>query len=210
LAGNGCYSNDGPDHWVIANGHESNHVTWGSRSTSEGGGSSSGSGSGSQPPSTNQSPTQSSSPPAVAPETCARLAGKYLPNVGWMPSNLWSQYRFGGGVPVLLDWSFLSGRADFVEFAHKIVPGQQAPFQTAASDPDLFLALGAFTVTRSKGGSCYYVQDHYDFFPANLRSALDSEHFDRAKFFEDILTLPAWAYQMAGAREFDVYAYGKL
>lgn len=23
-----CYSGDGPDHWVIANGIESNHVTW--------------------------------------------------------------------------------------------------------------------------------------------------------------------------------------
>lgn len=26
---NQCYSGDGPDHWVVANGVESNHVTWG-------------------------------------------------------------------------------------------------------------------------------------------------------------------------------------
>jgi hypothetical protein len=26
---NQCYSGDGPDHWVVANGLESNHVTWG-------------------------------------------------------------------------------------------------------------------------------------------------------------------------------------
>lgn len=24
-----CYSGDGPDHWVVAGGHESNHVSWG-------------------------------------------------------------------------------------------------------------------------------------------------------------------------------------
>jgi hypothetical protein len=26
---NQCYSGDGPDHWVFANGIQSNHVTWG-------------------------------------------------------------------------------------------------------------------------------------------------------------------------------------
>jgi alpha-tubulin suppressor-like RCC1 family protein len=41
-----CYSGDGPDHWVIANGVQSNHVTWSSGSTGEGGG-----GSTSPPPS---------------------------------------------------------------------------------------------------------------------------------------------------------------
>jgi hypothetical protein len=32
-----CYSGDGPDHWVVAAGHESNHVQWGG-STGGGGG----------------------------------------------------------------------------------------------------------------------------------------------------------------------------
>ncbi|MDX6288029.1 MAG: hypothetical protein QOG53_3514 [Frankiales bacterium] len=40
-----CYSNDGPGHWVIANGVESNHVSWGPRSSGGGGGQSTGSGS---------------------------------------------------------------------------------------------------------------------------------------------------------------------
>jgi hypothetical protein len=31
--GNECRSNDGPDHWVVAGGVESNHVSWGSRPT---------------------------------------------------------------------------------------------------------------------------------------------------------------------------------
>ena len=33
-----CYSGDGPDHWVTANGVESNHVAWGSSSSGGGGG----------------------------------------------------------------------------------------------------------------------------------------------------------------------------
>jgi hypothetical protein len=28
-----CYSGDGPDHWITANGVESNHVTWGGSSS---------------------------------------------------------------------------------------------------------------------------------------------------------------------------------
>src|SRR5205823_4254792 len=28
-----CYSGDGPDHWVVAGGHESNHVQWSSATT---------------------------------------------------------------------------------------------------------------------------------------------------------------------------------
>jgi hypothetical protein len=30
VADNGCYSGDGPDHWAMAGGVESNHVSWGS------------------------------------------------------------------------------------------------------------------------------------------------------------------------------------
>lgn len=33
-----CYSGDGPDHWVVANGVESNHVAWGGGSGGGGGG----------------------------------------------------------------------------------------------------------------------------------------------------------------------------
>ena len=34
---NQCYSGDGPDHWVVANGVESNHVSWGAGSGGGGG-----------------------------------------------------------------------------------------------------------------------------------------------------------------------------
>jgi hypothetical protein len=54
-----CYSNDGPDHWVVADGIPSNHVAWGSAPppTSSSGGAQGGSG---QPPATGGS---SSAPP---------------------------------------------------------------------------------------------------------------------------------------------------
>lgn len=42
----GCFSGDGPDHWVIANGVESNHLSWGSSSPGGGGGTGGGSGTG--------------------------------------------------------------------------------------------------------------------------------------------------------------------
>jgi hypothetical protein len=36
--GNACFSGDGPDHWVVANGVESNHVSWGAGGGGGGGG----------------------------------------------------------------------------------------------------------------------------------------------------------------------------
>ena len=56
-----CYSGDGPDHWVVANGSvESNHVSWGGSSTNNGGG-------GTPPPSSAPTPPPSTTPIGTIP-----------------------------------------------------------------------------------------------------------------------------------------------
>ena len=62
-----CYSGDGPDHWVVVDGHESNHVTWGGSP---------------QPP---QPPLQ----PQPAPTTHAETVGG--------DAHTWTNYANAGG-----------------------------------------------------------------------------------------------------------------
>lgn len=144
-----CYSADGPDHWVIANGVESNHVTWGG---SPGGGSdSSGSTGGGSTPTTQ--------PPPV--ETCEVVEGVQAPasDVSW-----WLLGRFEGGYsgPVVIPWEYFSGNPQFVEKAKSIPVGEAVVGWRAVFPSDMYFALGRFTITRTSE-HCYSIFDIYDF-----------------------------------------------
>jgi hypothetical protein len=63
----------------------------------------------------------------------------------------------------------------------------------------MLYALGSFQVVRTST-SCYAIYDHYDFAPTkNIKKLPDT-----------IITLPDWALQLAGAKEFYEQGAGSL
>lgn len=191
-----CYSADGPDHWVIANGIESNHVSWsGGGSSSGGDGSSGGASSGED---NSDTPEQSQSNQPSPQEECRQVSGTLVADRGSAAYALYDHYMWGKGKPVVVEWSYFAGSTSFSEFAKGLSDGQRKGY-TNGLNTDMFYALGTFTVERTSE-NCYYIEDHYDFLPS----------FEKRKLVDTIFTLPQWFYQLSGAREFYVYSSGRL
>jgi hypothetical protein len=105
---------------------------------------------------------------------------------------------WGNGRPVVIDWSYFTKSASFVQSAKNLPVNKPSPYRNTPNT-DMFYALGTFTVTRTSS-NCYAIFDHYDFTPSReVKKALDT-----------VLTLPHWTYQLSGSREFDVHASGRL
>lgn len=181
---------------------------------STGGGNGQGGGSGGAP-----TPTAQPVPTVAAPQTtpaaptasatagnsqtttqCQQPSGTYIANNGGMsvPYALYDHYMWDHGTPVVIAWSFLAQSASFVKKAEGIPVGQTAEYRDSYNTA-MFWALGTFTITRTSE-SCYAIYDHYDFTPTAAP----------AKLPFTIFTLPEWAYQLSGAKDFDVRAAGQL
>ena len=131
---------------------------------------------------------------------CQKPSGTYIPNDGGLsvPYALYDHYMWANGSPVVIDWAFFSQSASFVKYAKGLAVGQVGGYRNSP-DTAMFYALGSFTVTRTSP-SCYAIYDHYDFTPTSAIHKLPIT----------IFTLPEWAYQLSGARDFDVRSAGTL
>lgn len=198
-----CYSNDGPDHWVVADGIPSNTATWTSRPSSAGGSD------GFSPNSpTDSSPEQhpASGPPtstpdggsqtAAPPPACIKPQGFYISN-RFVAARLYGHYLEGTGSTVVLDWSFFSSDGPFVQRA-KQIQGSGPWRADPVTNREMFASLGTFTIVHEHD-KCYSIRDHYDF---------DPDYSSWPKRIFTVLTAPAWAAQTRGARTFDVVARG--
>ncbi len=200
-----CLSADGPDHWVIAGHSESQHVEW------------------TAPVGEIQTPEPAPTPPVGAPvqggsaprpqvetETCDSFSGVPIANGHSVATELLEHYQSGHGAPVVIDWSFFSSRPDFAQWATTTLSEHESgQYPTPKSDVDMYLSLRTFTATRTTA-HCYSVLDTYDFFPTDLLRAEADGSFNPEKALTDLLTLPAWADQLLGARQFTIHASGKL
>ncbi len=205
-----CYSDDGPDHWVDAEGVESNHVSWG------------GTPSPATPPATNVSPVKSTagptpitpqssssstpaappvnsrspaSPPGAPNVQCEQFQGTFVPNSDHVDVTLLDHYLGGSGLPVVIDWAFFKSNAGFASTAKGLEVNGSTLYRPSPST-DMYYALGTFTVRRTSS-QCFTAYDQYDFTPNvhNLKSLYD---------------LPGWALQLAGAQDFVEHASGQL
>lgn len=221
----GCYSNDGPDHWVLVNGIESNHVSWSAAATpppNPGGGGSGGSGGGNggstggnggppPPPTTTSTPTASNNrcewpmgynPPvsdAVMLQVRYPVDHYYVKN-SLVAETLYLHFLDGSGQQVLIDWSYFSSNGYFTSKAKALTVGQTTSIR-GQQFTDMFFALGSFNTTRVTDG-CYAINDSYDFDPS-FRSIMSA--------YWSIETLPDWAMNFTGsAKNFPVYSVGRL
>lgn len=148
-----CYSADGPDHWVVANGIESNRVSWSGGGSSSGGSGDTSTGDGGQPSSAPQ--------PQSDVESCEAVSGVQAP-----ASNLsqWLLGRFEGGYssPVVIPWEYFSGNPQFVEKAKSIPINGDVVGWRAVFPSDMYFALGRFTIKHTSE-HCYSIYDKYDF-----------------------------------------------
>jgi|SRR6266536_1378190 len=189
-----CYSADGPDHWMLANGIESNHVRW---SGSSGG--ARGQTGGSR---TNDGSPSSGRPPTAPAEQCQKPSGDFIANNGRVAYALYDHYMWAKGSAVVIEWSYFSNSDSFVKFAKGLAVDRRDGYRDSyrnAPNTDMFYALGSFWVKRISE-NCYVIADQYDFRPS-LRPR---------KLPDTIFTLPQWFYQLSGAREFDIHAAGRL
>jgi hypothetical protein len=183
-----CYSGDGPEHWVVVNGNvESNHVAWSGGGTPGGGATGGGTPGGAVGGGGGKSGAGS--------DTCLQYHGARIADSGSVAASLLGHYLTGHGQEVVIDWSYFSRNASFVQEAKSLhigqfVSGWRAPFNT-----DMYAALGHFMIERDTA-DCYLVYDHYD--------------FDWQSAKEYLVFYPFWAVQILGAREFDEHASGKL
>lgn len=193
-----CYSGDGPDHWVTANGVESNHVLWNAapkRVTPP-----AGSGSDRSGRSAGTTSSKSTAPARTAPETCQQPTGAYfVADKGSVAASLYKHFLDGSGTAAVIEWSYFSRSASFSNFAKAIPVGQTRSYRNSVHT-DMFLALGSFLIKRSSA-DCYLVTDHYDFDPS-FRSV--------ASGVFTIIYLPDWALQFGNASTFDVASGGRL
>jgi hypothetical protein len=156
-----CYSGDGPDHWVVAGGVESNHVAWGSSG-----------GTPQPPPTPTPTPTPTPQPqpqpqpnpahaPAPAPETCRSFSGASTPDSNLSP---WLFAHFEGAyrTSVVVPWAYFSSNQQFVSTAKSIATGQELVGWRAVFPSDMYFALGHFTIHRDSA-HCFYIYDRYDF-----------------------------------------------
>jgi hypothetical protein len=149
-----CYTNDGPDHWVIANGIESNHVAWGARQPS-GGTTSTPQGAG-----TESSSSSSGAAPTPS-EVCDAFSGTQSPasNISdW----LFGRFESGYGSLVVIPWSYFSENPQFVRKAKSIKEGDAVVGWRAVFPSDMYFALGHFTIKHTSV-HCYTIEDTYDF-----------------------------------------------
>lgn len=104
---------------------------------------------------------------------------------------LWDHYLWSGGTAAVPDAGYFTNTPGFRDAIQSLPIGG---FGTWSSDPttDLFLAVGTFTISR-ESDRCWAAYDRYDFNPDKLAN---------------VFYLPYWAYQVSGAREFDVHASG--
>lgn len=143
-----CYSNDGPDHWVTADGHESNHVTWGPVAA--------------PPPQPNPPVPPTSQPPGPAPaETCESFDGVEAPTAN-LSQWLLKRYEDGYSSPVVVPWAYFSGNPQFVVEAKSLPVSGQVVGWRAVFPSDMYFALGHFTINRTSE-HCYSISDRYDF-----------------------------------------------
>lgn len=188
----GCYSGDGPDHWVIANGFQSNHVSWSSapappEQPTAGGGNT-------NPPSPPSGGGANGQPgTSTVLEHCNSYSGDRISASGSVAYSLYDHYMWGNGRPVVIDWAYFANDSRFTTAAHKLAIGLATQYQPLPTT-DMYYALGRFTVKRTST-HCYAIYDHYDFTP-NKPS--------------NWLLFPFWFYQISGARSFDSHASGKL
>ncbi len=184
-----CYSADGPEHWVTANGYSSNIVTW------SGGGLPTTTSAPSSPPSTSPSAT---APPATAPAACgqARIPGaSYYADDGTLYLELLRHYSDGSGISVVLDWAYFASYSSFVSWAEAL-PLNQSTHYSFPYDTDLFFSLGEFSVERT-AANCWLVHAYYNFSPKNR------EHLP-------YLPLWLWSEIYPSASPFDIWSQGSF
>lgn len=145
-----CYSGDGPDHWVLANNVESNHVSWSSSAVTP------------VPESPQPGPTQNTSTPAQSePEKCQSFSGTQTP-----ANNIsdWLIGRFEGGYSstVVIPWEYFAGNPQFVSRAKELRINEFVVGWRAVFPSDMYFALGRFTIKRTSE-HCYTIYDKYDF-----------------------------------------------
>lgn len=176
-----CYSNDGPDHWVVAGGIESNHVAWNAQpqaGASAPAAPTSGPGSGG-------GATTTTAPPAS--DTCQTFSGVES-SASHVSEWLFGRFEDGYSSPVVIPWSYFSGNPQFVAEAKSISVGSSVVWR-AVFPSDMYFALGHFTISHA-GPSCYTIFDIYDFSKEEL---------------------PFWLQQkLKSAVPFEVHASGKL
>lgn len=183
-----CYSADGPDHWVVADGVESNHVTWGSS------GSAGGSPSNPRPGKPSVTPTQPQTPrtPSPAPEVCRSFSGDRISSSGAVWEALYRHGLNGNSRPVVIDWAFFSANPRFVAFAKNLNVNNNNGDGNNYYEPlwtEMGRALGNFSVLRTSE-HCYWIHDLYDF---------------------SLYELPFWIQQTLGQlKTFEINASGKL
>jgi RHS repeat-associated protein len=114
--------------------------------------------------------------------------------VGLITPRLFTHYLGGSGKSVRLRWSNFRSNPAFVKVARSIPVGKSRVWK--ASSPDLFLALGHFTIKRTSKNT-WAIYDKYDFRPGN--------HEDDK--LNKYLGIPTRAF---GARDYEVRASGYL
>src|SRR5207253_969645 len=119
-----CYSGDGPDHWVFANGVESNHVSWIAPAPPANAPPPPGGGASPQPQQGGGGASGSSSQGGNSPasEQCRSYAGDRISGSG-VAYALYDHYMWGNGRPVVIDWSYFASDSRFTGFARKLAVG---------------------------------------------------------------------------------------
>jgi type II secretory pathway pseudopilin PulG len=106
---------------------------------------------------------------------------------GNVSRQLLRHYYGKSGRPVVIDWSFFSGDADFMAFARSrpVDGGEQVYAPRADADGmDMVLGLNHFAVSRTSA-DCYAVRDFYDFDPDSRLAGLKQAALDgKAEEFE--------------------------
>ena len=128
----GCYSGDGPDHWVVVNGVESNHVPWRVARTDTG--SRTNASSNAPAPSADET-VPSSTPASSAPETCAKVSGQQVPGDRTISPWLYAHFVEGTGNQVVIPWSYFSREPAFVRKATSLPIGTAVEARNIWSGP---------------------------------------------------------------------------
>lgn len=114
----------------------------------------------------------------------------------WLSYMLWDHYLWGRGARAVIAWSYLADDPALVSWMRRLPADGigQVYTSTPWTDGDIYYALGQFSVARTSD-HCYVIKDQYDF------------HGDKPEnwpyFVYD-------AYQLSGARVFEVRASGCL
>jgi hypothetical protein len=135
-----CFSADGPDHWVVASGVESNHVRWSMPQK--------------QAPEETPTSRPNSQPAGGAkPETCAKVTGQQIPGDQTISPWLYAHFVEGTGYQVVIPWTYFSRDPAFVKMAQSLpVSRTSGRVWRAASPSDMYFALGNFHYPADCGG----------------------------------------------------------